>query len=122
RPAAAALGRGTAARVLDQDPAHDPAGDRQEMTAIAEARAVLPGELEEGLVDDGGRLQRVAGALAAHGAAGDAPQLRVELAEEPLERGGVAGAPGVEQRGDLSGFEGKLVHVARPREHPATAP
>ena len=104
--AAAALGRGARARVVDQDPAHEQAGDGEEVATIAEARALLAGELEEDLVDDGGRLEGVAGALAAHRPLGDPLQLGVELAEDPVEGRAVARAPGVEQRGDLARVAG----------------
>jgi hypothetical protein len=45
-----------AARVLGEDPPHHEGGDREEVDAVGELRAALASELEEGLVDEGGRL------------------------------------------------------------------
>ena len=62
--------------VVDQDAAHLARGHGEEM------RAVLPGhvhldQLDEGFVNDGGRLQGVAGPLAFHVAAGAVAQLLI---------------------------------------------
>ena len=74
--------------MIDEDAAHLPGGDGEEM------RAVLPGdvhldELDERFVDDGGGLQSVAGPLALHVAAGAVAQLLINERRQPLEGTGV---------------------------------
>jgi hypothetical protein len=91
--------------VLGEDAAHDECGDREEVDAVGEGGAALSGELEEGLVDERRRLQRVPGPFAAQLPVGDPLELRVEEREEPLERRAVPRRPGVEQPGDLPGIQ-----------------
>ncbi len=74
--------------MIDQDAAHLAGGDGEEM------RAVLPGhvhfdELDERFVDDGRGLERVAGPLALHVAAGAVTQLLIYERRQPLQGTGV---------------------------------
>ena len=72
-------------------------------------RAVLPlhlpdiDELEVGLVDERGGLQRMSDALVAHLTPGDAAKLRVDNRNELLESVFVPVPPREEQVGHLSG-------------------
>ncbi len=100
--APAALGGVPAARMLGEDPPHDERRYRQEMNPVGELRAALPGELEEGLVHEGGRLEGVPRPLAAQLPVGNPLQLGIEEWKELLEGVAVACRPGVEQPGDLA--------------------
>lgn len=76
--------------MVDEDAAHRACGDGEEMAAMSRIADVSTGELEPCLVDQGGRLQRVAGSLAGHLAMGDAPELVAEPREEFRFGGSVA--------------------------------
>ena len=54
------------------------------MLAVGPVLAVLCAELQVGLVDHGGGLQRMIAALATHDVPGDAPELLVDLLEEGI--------------------------------------
>jgi hypothetical protein len=89
---AAALVGGAAAGVIDQHLAHGAGGGRQELAAaLGGAQGVGAEEAQDGLVDQGGRLQRVAGPLAAQQAAAQPPQLVVDQGDQLVAGAGAAG-------------------------------
>ena len=72
------------ARVIDEDLAHGAAGDIQEMHAVGPGDARLVDQLEPGVVNELGGLQRVVGTLAAHQRPGDPAELLVGGGEQRL--------------------------------------
>lgn len=82
---AATLGGEPGAGVIDEDSAHELAGDGKEVGAIGEVGFTLLDELEICLVDKGGGLEGMAGALLAHGAHRATPQLVVDERHEALD-------------------------------------
>ena len=105
--AAAALGREVLARVVDEDAAHQLRGETIELGAVLPLRLTLVHETHVGLVHEGGRLERVAGILAAHRRGRPAVQLGVDDGKQALARGLVALAPGAEHLRDI-GFGGHV--------------
>ena len=57
--------------MVDEDAAHGASGDGEEVGAIGDAGALLAGEPQPGLVDEGGGRQGVSLALTAELALGD---------------------------------------------------
>ena len=90
--AAASLVGGASPGVIDQDLAHQPCGNREEVRAVPyiEVRA---GEADVGFADEVGRSERVAGALAPQAAVGEPAQLGVDQRDQVIERTAIAGAP-----------------------------
>ncbi len=84
-------------RMLDQDAAHDLRGHREEMGAILPLHPRVVDQPQVGLVDEGRRLQAVAGTLPFHVAAGQPVELVVDNGGQPFERTRVSGAPRAEQ-------------------------
>jgi hypothetical protein len=68
------------AGAVDEDTAHDVGGDTDEVFAILPVD-VLFGEAEVGFVDEGGGLEGVVAALAAHVGGGDAMEFGVDEGE-----------------------------------------
>jgi len=87
--------------VIDHDAPHKLRGDGEEMGAILPLRLRFAGELEISVVNEQGGLESVAGSLLAHVTVGQTLQFRLHERDEFVERGGVAVAPGGEQRRDL---------------------
>ena len=75
------------ASVVHQDSSHQRRGHGEEMSAVAPPQRVEARQAHVRLVDEGRRLQRVTGALAAHVVMGEAAQL---LVDDRHELGGVA--------------------------------
>src|SRR6185369_3650511 len=72
-----------AAGVIDQEAAHRLGRGVVELGFVLERQAAR-GELEEGLVDEGGGGEAVAWALQGHLAVGDGAQVREDLFGEPV--------------------------------------
>lgn len=87
--------------MVDQDPPHRFAREAHEVRAAAEEARARAAQLEEGLVDQRGRLQRVRGSLARHVGGRHAVQGRVHAGEQLVAHGGVAGLETREQLLDL---------------------
>ena len=88
--------------VIDQDAAHDVRGDTEEMRSVLPVHPPLIDEADERLVDKGGRLQSVVGALAPKLTGGNASELRIDEGQQPVERSPVAATPIAEQRRDVA--------------------
>jgi hypothetical protein len=71
RTAAASLGRAPGQRVIDQNPPHHACGDRQKLRAITPVNIALLAEPEISFVNQGRRLQGVAGPFLPEATAGD---------------------------------------------------
>jgi len=87
---AAALLGVVGAGVLDEDAAHQLGGDAEEMGAVFPIDAGLIDQLEVGLVDEGGGLECVIGALAAHVGTGDAAEFVVDERQKLIGSAGLA--------------------------------
>src|SRR5439155_12882471 len=87
--------------MVDEDAAHDPRGDGEEMGAVAPV--VLPdaGKPQVRLVCELGGLERVPRSLVAQVRARDAPQLAVDHRHQLVERPRVAVAEALEEDRDL---------------------
>jgi hypothetical protein len=101
--AVAALARGLTPGVIDQNAPHHPGRDAEEMRTMLPIDGALFDEAEVRLVDQGGRLQRVARPLLAKLTRGDPAQLGVDQREQAIEGAAIAAAPVVEQRRDVMG-------------------
>jgi hypothetical protein len=82
-----------AARVVDEDAAHGLGRDAEEVRAVLPLHLALVDELEVRLVDEGGGLEGVVGALAPQVARGELMQFAVDEREQVLQRVAVAAAP-----------------------------
>ena len=100
-PTAAALCVPSRACVVDQDAAHQLGSDAEELRTRSPAGMVLDGKAHVQLVDQPGRLQRVAGSLPAHLGMSEPAQFDIEELDQTVERPRVTLAPGVEQRRDV---------------------
>ena len=89
--------------MVAEDAAHDCGGDAEEVRAALPGDVLLLDEAEVGFVDEGGGLDGVAGALAAHVVAREPPQLVVDQRHQAFERRLVTVAPVDEQSGQLPG-------------------
>ncbi len=98
--AAALLGL-VGARVIDEDAAHHLRGDAEEVRAVLPLHLRLIHEPHVRLVDERGGLQRVADALLAQVARGEAPQLAVDDGQQVVEHPAVAVRQADEQSGHL---------------------
>src|SRR2546427_6639695 len=72
--------------------------NRKEMGAILPMHALIIHQAHVGLIDQSGRLENVAGALAIHVAVGQAVEFTINDGGQPLERALVSIAPGAEER------------------------
>jgi hypothetical protein len=79
---ASAHGGVALAGVVDEDAAHDVGGEADEVSVVLPLDIFLLGDTEVGLVDEGGGLESVVAALAAHIALGEAVELGVDEGEE----------------------------------------
>src|SRR5688572_6335505 len=84
------------------------------MRAVLEAGCALAREAQVRLVDECGRLERVAVPLPAHVAMGQAPQLLIDEPGELLEGKRVALAPRGQQSGHFPGAARLVLHSHRP--------
>ncbi len=83
-----ALQRLMTPRVIDEDLPHGAAGNVEEVDAIGPGDAGLIDQLEPGVVNELGWLQRMTGPFAAHQRTGDAAQFLVGGREQRLMRRG----------------------------------
>jgi hypothetical protein len=90
------------AGVVDEDLTHDVGSEADEVGAAVPVD-VFAGEAEVGFVDEGGGLESVVGALAAHVGLGEAVELGVDEREEALGGGGVAVVHSLEELSYFSG-------------------
>ena len=78
--------RAARARALDQDLAHRVRGNRAEVRAVLPAIRPVLHQPQVGLVDEAGRLQRLARTLAAKVAGREPPQFLVDDRQQRVER------------------------------------
>jgi hypothetical protein len=115
-----ALVRPATPRVVDQHAAHSARGDAQEVLAVREADGVGgTGEPQPGLVDQGRRLQRVAGGALTHRAGGESAQLLVDQRQELVGGVRVAGAHPLQEARDRLGVVHGGAHCAGARTYAA---
>jgi hypothetical protein len=86
--------------VVDEDAAHEAARDREEVRPVLPPHVPLFEEAQEGLVDEGGRVQGVAGSTAPQPVGRLATQLAVHAGDNLVAGLLVATAPGVQQLGE----------------------
>ena len=89
--------------MIDEDPPHDPRGQREEVRAVVPRDVPWRRRAQIGLVDERGRLQAVAHAFARHAAPRDLVQLLVHERNQPVEGGRIALVPSEQQPGDIRG-------------------
>jgi hypothetical protein len=87
---AAALPAHVAARVVNEDAAHQLRRNSEEVRAVVPAGMGLVDQLEVDLVDEGGGLERVRGVFTPHVALGEAAQLALDERDQAVERRRVA--------------------------------
>ena len=80
------------AGVLDEDLAHRPSGDPEQVGAVLDGRQVPAEEAEIGLVHQAGRLKRMPRPLPAHGPASHRLQVVVDERQEAVNGLRIAGA------------------------------
>ena len=107
---ARALGGTMITRVIDENLAHYPRGNREEVSLALPLDVRLIGESEECLVDERGRVQCVAFALAPQLSMGNRTQLCIDERNDPIPRGGIVSPP----NGFEIGGPGLLTHRLRP--------
>ncbi|MDB5311803.1 MAG: hypothetical protein JWO38_6005 [Gemmataceae bacterium] len=101
-PPPAALLAIPAAGVVDEDAAHGLGRGGEKVPAVVPAvRIGRPDQPEEGLVDQGGGLQRVAGAFVGHPGGGQSPELVVPEGQEVGRGLSVTATGGVDEAGNL---------------------
>ena len=116
------------ARIVHEDPSHGLRCNAEEVCPVAPLDPALVDQLEIGLVDKRGLLQRVFDALSTHGALGLPVELRIDRRQQPLAHGLIAAAPCQQQLGHVGGvrpwWNGRLLrrrrHVACLRDARAT--
>ena len=96
----AALARRPLARVVDEDVAHHLRGHGEEVRAALPVHVLLPDQPQEGLVHQGGRLERMAAPLAIDVAVRQAMERVVDERQELAERRLIAVPPLLKQPGD----------------------
>ena len=110
---AAALAGRPLARVVDEDVAHHLRGDGEEVGAVLPVHVLLPDEPQEGLVHQGGGLERMSAPLAVDVAVGEAMKRVLDQRQELAERRFIAVSPLLQQAGHER-RRGR--HLGHPRE------
>ena len=87
--------------MVDQDPAHQLGGDAEEVRAALPVDLSLPGELEEGLVDERGRLEGVIAPLPGKIPGRERVQLVVHEGDQAFQGRAAAGLPLPQQASDI---------------------
>ena len=82
-----------AARVIDQNPAHHPRRNAEEVSPISPVGVSLVGQTQVQLVNERGRLQRRGTSVTAKLACGNATQLRVHERHQLIQSIGVTASP-----------------------------
>jgi hypothetical protein len=90
-----------AARVVNEDPAHDLRRNPEEVPVILPVDGVLFDEPEVCLVNERGGLQRVAPTFAAKLSKGDPTPFGVDERQQSIERISIAATPRFEQPRDV---------------------
>jgi hypothetical protein len=90
-----------AARVVDEDAAHQPRGDAEEVRAVLPPDVVLVYQAQEDFIDERGGLQRVVVSLASDVITGQPPQLFVNQRHQLVEGTLIPVAPPLQ---NLRGF------------------
>ena len=108
RPLPGSFGPPPRAGAIDEDAAHHLRGDAEELRPVVPGGALID-QPQVGLVDEGGRLQGVALALAPQMGRGPAAKLLVDQRHEPIARARVAVAPRVEKRCDVVSGTAQIV-------------
>ncbi len=88
-------------RLVDEDAPHGDGGGTEEVAAPVPGHARLVDQAQVGFVDQGARLEQVAGTFLAQHARGNRPHLRVDLRDEFVEGLGLPAMPAVQQLGDV---------------------
>src|SRR5215472_15611045 len=101
--------------MLNQDAPHHLGGNREEMGAILPPHALVVDQSHVGFIEQRGRLQAGAGALAPHVAPRQPVELVIDDGRQPFERALLSVAPGLEQLAHLA--PGCFAGLWRPR-HP----
>ena len=91
------------AGVIDQDAAHDPAADGEEVSAVLPVRVFLAHQFQVGFVHQRGAVEGMIRTLAPQLPVGDFVKLRVDQWRQLVDGGGIARAPRFEQLCDVSG-------------------
>jgi hypothetical protein len=89
--------------VIDEDLAHGPSRERQEVLSVDEAQARALRQFQIRLVNQSGRGQRFAGPAARELHSREPSQVLVRDSEKLVRRVGIAFAPGVEKLFDVAG-------------------
>jgi hypothetical protein len=90
RLAAATFAGASHSRVVDQHLAHHARHEREKVRAVSDVGRGIVEQLDERLIDQRCRLQRMSGALAAHERLRNPPQLVVDERHQLVERGSFA--------------------------------
>lgn len=106
---AAALVAQVSACVIDQDPAHGLRSNCEEMGPALPVHRPLLDQLEIGLMNQGGGLQGVLSALAAHVSACQAAQFVVDDRNQPGGSGAITIRQLPQESSDL--FAGRILHA-----------
>jgi hypothetical protein len=101
--ATAALVAPPRAGVIDEDAAHRPCGDRDEVGAIPEGDVGVD-QPDIRFVDERASLQSVVGTFGLQGTPRKAGELAVDDGQQPIERVAVAAAPRLQQHGCRAPF------------------
>jgi hypothetical protein len=100
-------------RAIDENPAHAPRGDAEEVASVLPLDLRLVDQAQVGLVDERGHLQRLIAALAPHVGSGNLAKLAVDGGEQAVARIGVALAPRLEHLRDVGRFA-RITHEPCP--------
>ncbi len=87
----------TGAGVVDEDVAHDGGGEGEELGAGGEVHIAGAEEADAGFVDEGRGLKSDIRGFVTESPAGEGAEFVVDVVEEQIAGGGIAGAPAVEQ-------------------------
>ena len=98
------------ARVVDEDPPHDPRGDGEEVPPVAPLYAADAGQPQVGLVYQAGGVERVPGAFSGEAPAGQVAEVIVDPGHQPPEGVGIAAAHGPQQLRDRRLDSHRLFH------------
>src|SRR6266496_1197685 len=87
-----AFGGVAPAGMVQQDAAHQGSGNREKVAAVVILHLALSNETQVRLIDEGGGLQSVTGALAAHAGGSQAAEFIVNQRDELVSGLGIAAA------------------------------
>jgi hypothetical protein len=99
--------------VVDEDLAHGPSRQRQEVLSVDKAQARVLSQFQVRLVNKSGCAQRLAGPTARELYARETAQVLIRDSEQLVRRIGVALAPAVEELFDVGGHWSSISHTSR---------